>query len=76
MGIVRRPTLLASRVRDSSPNRRPKTEHDRALRSRLVRLAIEAFRREVISQGRLRDLGRKLDIDEDELLELAWAARP
>ncbi|WP_419935143.1 helix-turn-helix domain-containing protein [Candidatus Palauibacter sp.] len=73
-----RPTAGAASqpVRDSSPDSGRKARHDRALRSRLVRLAIEAFRQEVISRGRLLDIGRKLDIDEDELLDLAWAARP
>ena len=63
-------------VRDSGQASGWETDHDRALRRRLVRLAIEAFRQEVISQGRLREIGRKLDIDGEELLELAWAARP
>lgn len=41
----------------------------------LARLAIEAFRQEEISRGRLLEIGRKLGIEEDDLLELAEAAR-
>lgn len=49
---------------------------ERELRSRLIRLAVEAFRQEEISRGRLIEIGRKLEIEEDELLELAEATRP
>jgi Zn-dependent peptidase ImmA (M78 family)/transcriptional regulator with XRE-family HTH domain len=60
--------------------------HDRAdadpaadeqeLRNQLVRLAIEAYRREEISQGRLREIGRKIGLRATDLLELAEAAKP
>ncbi len=46
------------------------------LRGQLVRLAIEAFRQEAISRGRLLEIARKLDIADDDMLDLAWAARP
>lgn len=48
---------------------------DQELRSQLAHLAIEAYRREEISRGRLLELGRKLDLPGDELLDLAEAAR-
>ena len=55
----------------------PSTElcQDQELRGQLTRLAIEAYRREEISRGRLLELGRKLEIPGDELLDLAEAAR-
>ena len=46
---------------------------DRELRSEIAYLAIEAYRREEISRGRLLDLGRMLEIDGDEFLSLAQA---
>lgn len=46
------------------------------LRGQLVHLAIEAFRQEAISRGRLLEIARKLDIADDDMLDLAWAARP
>jgi Zn-dependent peptidase ImmA (M78 family)/DNA-binding XRE family transcriptional regulator len=51
-------------------------EAEQELRSQLVRLAIEAYRREEISQGRLREIGRKLGLRATKLLELAEAAKP
>lgn len=53
-------------------------EPEQELRSQLVRLAIEAYRREEISQGRLREIGRKVQLkatDLVELVELAEAAK-
>jgi len=44
-------------------------------RSRLLRLATEAFRQEEISRGRLIEIGRKLSINGNELIELAEATR-
>ena len=60
------------------PGGTPAGEADchRDLRAQIVRLAIEAFRQEAISRGRLLEIGRKLAIDDGELLDLAWAARP
>ena len=49
---------------------------DDLLRGQLVRLAIEAFRQEAISRGRLLEIARKLDVSDDDMLDLAWAARP
>ena len=46
------------------------------LRNQLAHLAVEAYRREEISQGRLREIGRKLRLPAAELLELAEAAKP
>jgi len=47
---------------------------DRALVPEVIHLAIEAYRREVISGGRLREIGRLLDIPGRDLVELAEAA--
>lgn len=47
---------------------------DRELRSEIANLAIEAFRREEISRGRLLELGRSLNFEGDRLLTLAEAA--
>lgn len=46
---------------------------DRELVSQVVRLAIEAYRREEVSEGWLRDLSDKLDVPGEELVELAEA---
>ena len=46
------------------------------LRSQIARLAIEAYRREEMSQGRLREIGRKLRLPAADLLELAEATKP
>lgn len=46
------------------------------LRNQLAHLAVEAYRREEISQGRLREIGRKLRLPAADLLELAEAAKP
>ena len=45
----------------------------RELRGEIAHLAIEAYRREAISRGRLLDLGRMLEIDGDVFLSLAQA---
>ena len=50
-------------------------ESEQELRSQLVRLAIEAYRREEVSQGRLREIGRKVGLRATDLLELAEAAK-
>jgi hypothetical protein len=55
---------------DSQPGRKP----DRELVSQIVRLAVEAYRREEVSQGWLRDLSDKLEMPAEELVELADAA--
>jgi Zn-dependent peptidase ImmA (M78 family)/transcriptional regulator with XRE-family HTH domain len=48
---------------------------EQELWGQLARLAIEAYRRGEISQGRLRELAKKLDIAPADLLDLAEAAR-
>ena len=48
---------------------------DRELRSEIAHLAIEAYRREEISRGRVLELGGALGIDGDVLLRLAEAVR-
>lgn len=48
---------------------------DRELRSQVARLAIEAYRREEISRGRLLDFGKALGIPGPKLVALAEAAR-
>ena len=47
---------------------------DRELVSQVVRLAIEAYRREEVSQGWLRDLSDKIGMLAEDLVELAEAA--
>jgi hypothetical protein len=47
---------------------------DRELVIQIRRLAIEAYRREEVSQGWLRDLSEKLGMPADDLIELAEAA--
>lgn len=51
-------------------------EPEQELRSKLARLATEAYRREEISQGRLREIGRKMSLRATDLVELAEAAKP
>lgn len=46
----------------------------RELRNHVVHLAIEAYRREEISRGKLLELGKSLEIPSDKLLNLAEAA--
>jgi Zn-dependent peptidase ImmA (M78 family)/transcriptional regulator with XRE-family HTH domain len=50
-------------------------EREQELRSQLAWLGVEAYRREEISPGRLRELAGKLDVSADELIELAEVAR-
>ena len=45
------------------------------LRNQLTRLALEAYRQEEISRGRLAEVSRKLGIDPAEMIDLAEAAR-
>jgi Zn-dependent peptidase ImmA (M78 family)/transcriptional regulator with XRE-family HTH domain len=55
---------------DGQPRRMP----DRELVSQIIRLAVEAYRREEVSQGWIRDLSEKLDLPAKELVEMAEAA--
>ncbi len=48
---------------------------DRELRSEIAHLAIEAYRREEISRGRVLEMSKMLRIDGDILISLAEAAR-
>ena len=48
---------------------------DRELRSEIVHLTIEAYRREEISRGRVLEMSKTLRIDGDTLLSLAEVAR-
>ena len=48
---------------------------DRELRSEIAHLAIEAYRREEISRGRVLEMSKTLRIDGDTLLSLAEMAR-
>ena len=60
----------------SDVGEREGTRHsDRELRSELAHLAIEAYRRDEISRGRVLELSRSLNIDGDTLLHLAQVAR-
>lgn len=60
--------LLKIRMDDIPP---PPDDPGQELRSQVVRLAIEAFRREEISAGRLKDLACTLGVRPAALLELA-----
>jgi hypothetical protein len=53
----------------------PPDNEDQELRNQIVGLAIEAFRREEVSVGRLRELAVKLGIRSADLIELAESAR-
>lgn len=55
---------------EQATTRRP----NRDLLDQIVRLAVEAYRREEVSQGWLRDLSDKLEMPSEELVELAEAA--
>ena len=56
--------------KDSQPMR-PEQE----FQNQLVRLAVEAFRREKISRGRLLEIGKKLEIEGEQLFEMAETIR-
>ena len=60
---------------DDLEGKEGKSLMDRELRSQVTRLAIEAYRREEISRGRLLDLGKQLGIPGPKLVALAEAAR-
>jgi len=51
-------------------------EREQELRGELVRLATEAYRREEISIGRLREIAVNLDLPEGEVVKLARVMRP
>jgi hypothetical protein len=54
----------------------PPDNGEQELRNQIVRLAIEAYRREEISRGRLRELAVALDIRAVDMVELAESVRP
>lgn len=58
---------------DESEGKTPR-KRDRKLESQIVALAVEAFRREEISKGKLRDLSKLLEIPSKALISLAEAA--
>ncbi len=68
--------LLQYRQAIDSPSEQAADEGDQnqELKSQVVYLAIEAFRREEISKGKLLDLSKKLDISGKELVSLAQSA--
>lgn len=59
----------------STANDPESAARDPELRSQILHLAMEAFRREEISQGRLLEVGQKLEIGSESLLALAYAER-
>jgi len=65
--------LLSSQDRFDD-ERRSAWRPEQNLVNQIVRLAIEAYRREEVSQGWLRSLSDKLEIPAEELVELAEAA--
>ncbi len=67
--------LQALGMFDDLEGKEAKPLMDRELRSQVAGLAIEAYRREEISRGRLLDLGKPLGIPGPKLLALAEAAR-
>ena len=52
-----------------------KERQERELKSQIVHLAIEAYRREAISRGKLLDLSKKLALSGRKLIELAEAVK-
>ncbi len=52
-----------------------KAQRDRELKSQVVHLAVEAYRREEISRGRLLDISKNLGLSGRKLAELAEAAK-
>ena len=69
-----RECLKALDMFDDVGEREKRRHWGRELRRKTVHLAIEAYRREEISRGRVLELSRTLSIDGDTLLRLAEAA--
>jgi len=59
---------------DCDEHGRPRSKADRELVSQVLWLAIEAYRRDEVTQGWIRDLSDKLEMSADDLIELAEAA--
>jgi Zn-dependent peptidase ImmA (M78 family)/transcriptional regulator with XRE-family HTH domain len=72
LGLRYMSVLYREDIFERNPERK-KRKPDRELVSQVVRLAIEAYRREEVSQGWLRDLSDKLEVPADDLVELAEA---
>ena len=57
------------------PSEEPGSRPDGSeLHSQIMHLALEAYRREEISRGRLLDVGRRLNIDPKDLIDLLDSA--
>ena len=67
--------LQALNLLDDLEKPEVKTHWDCELRSEIAHLAIEAFRQEEISRGRVLEISKSLGIDGERLLVLAEAAR-
>lgn len=63
------------RMLDDLDKPESRERQDRELKSQVVHLAIEAYRREEISRGKLLDLSKKLDLPGRRLIELAEAVK-
>lgn len=71
---VGRSYLKLLRMLDDIEGKDKDSQPDRELVSQVVHLALEAYRREEISKGKLRDLSSLLDLSAEKLLRLAEAA--
>lgn len=65
----------ALHIWDDLESREDRNQWDRELRTEVANLAIEAYRLEEISRGRLLEIGKSIKFDGDSLLEFAEAAR-
>ena len=72
LGLRYMSVLYREDIFERNPERKER-KPDRELVGQVVRLAIEAYRREEVSQGWLRDLSDKLEVPADDLVELAEA---
>jgi len=63
------------RMLDDLDKPESRERQDRELKSQVVHLAIEAYRREEISRGKLLDLSKKLELPGRKLIELAEAVK-
>lgn len=63
------------RMLDDLDQPESKERQERELKNQVVHLAIEAYRREEISRGKLLDLSKKLELSGRKLLELAEAVK-
>lgn len=63
------------RMSDDLDQPESRERQERELKSQVVHLAIEAYRREEISRGKLLDLSKKLERSGRKLIELAEAVK-